>query len=81
MFKQLTQKWNKRRIARFLMSVALLALSIKDHDKTLIFISGILLVMSLINISFCGFYGCSTPTKNTKNEICKDQIKEYKPKS
>ena len=73
------KKWDIMRVIRLITGVGFGIYAITSKEYLFLWLSGLLLLQSILNISCCGKGGCSSSkTKQTK-EVYKDIIKPYKP--
>lgn len=72
--------WNIPRIIRLVTGLGLATYSVISKNYMPLFIAAILILQAVFNLSCCVMGNCTTEVDNSKQNIYKDQIKEYNPK-
>ena len=70
---------NTPRILRLAGGIGLGIYAVAAHEPLLWILAGFFLLQALLNVSCCGAGGCSADGGKTGTEVCRDQIKPYKP--
>lgn len=76
---RILKNWDASRILRLILGAIIAIYAISSREYGFLILGGFFLFQAIMNVSCCGASGCYTDKDNSKKNIYKDQIKDYKP--